>query len=156
MPRLSLPRLIASGLIVAASAGVAGATPQVGSPNTATADPLVARPPTQPCVVPLFDSIQFADFSPKPFLYTPPAACPAPWAKSVLDADFSVPAGRQLDRPANLWIGGANVYFGTTAEPSASVSPSWHVERDLTDMSPLFASPQPGEMHLDNLVNSTF
>jgi hypothetical protein len=136
--------------------GGALAAPTVGSPNTATADPPVAVPATTPCVVPLFAGVQFADFSPKSFSFAPPASCPAPWAKVVLAADFSVTAGRQFDRTASIWLGATNLYFGTTAEPSRTVSPSWHVENDLTDYSPLFASPQSGMVQLDNLVNSTF
>jgi hypothetical protein len=132
------------------------AQPTVGSSNTATADPTVPRPHTTPCAVQLYSNFQFADFSPKPFTYTPAAACPGPWAKVVLEADFSCTAGRQFDRTAEIAIGHANVYFGTTPEPSAAVSPSWHVERDLTDYSPLFRSAQTGEVNLGNLVNSTF
>ncbi|HEY8022338.1 MAG TPA: peptide-N4-asparagine amidase, partial [Thermoanaerobaculia bacterium] len=128
----------------------------IGSPNTATADPPVSRPATTPCAVQLFSGVAFADFSPKPFVYTPPAGCPGPWARVVLEADFSVSAGRQFDRTAQIAIGHANVYYGTTPEPSATVSPSWHVERDLTDYSPLFAAAQSGETNLGNLVNPTF
>ena len=130
--------------------------PTIGSPNTVTADPLVTRPRTQPCTVPLFTNIQYADFSPKSFSFTPPAGCPGPWAKVVFEGDFSINAGRQFDRTANIWIGGANIYFGTTAEPSRTVSRCWHVERDLTDYSALFTSSEPGEVDLGNLVNSTF
>jgi peptide N-acetyl-beta-D-glucosaminyl asparaginase amidase A len=132
------------------------AGPIVGSPNTATADPPVAVPGTTPCVVPLFAGLTFADFSPKLFRYAPSTACPGPWAKVVLAADFSVTAGRQFDRTASIWLGAANLYFGTTAEPSRTVSPSWHIERDLTDYRPLFTAPQPGMVQLDNLVNETF
>lgn len=128
----------------------------IGSANTVTADPPLRRPPGTPCVVTLFTSFTFADFSAKPFNYTPPAGCPGPYRKIVFQADWSVTAGRQFDRTANVWIGGANVYFGTTAEPSRKVSRSWHVERDLTDYAPLFASPQPGRADLGNLVDSTF
>jgi hypothetical protein len=128
----------------------------IGSPNTATADPTVPRPPTTPCAVQLFSDQVFADFSPKPFTYAPPAACPGPWAKVVLEADFSVTAGRQFDRTAQIALGHANIYYGTTAEPSRTVAPSWHVERDLTDYSPLFRTAQSGETNLGNLVNSTF
>jgi len=129
---------------------------QIGSPNTATADPPVPRPRTTPCVVQLFSNIAFANFSPKLFSFTPPAACPGPWAKVVLEADFSIQAGRQFDRTANIWIGGTNVYFGTTSEPSRTVARSWHIERDLTDYSALFNAPQNGRVDLGNLVNSTF
>ncbi len=128
----------------------------IGSANTATADPPVARPDTTPCEVTLFSNFTFADFSPKPFSFTPPSACPGPWAKVVLEADFSIQAGRQFDRTANIWIGGTNVYFGTTSEPSRTVARSWHIERDLTDYGSLFRSPQAGRVDLGNLVNSTF
>jgi hypothetical protein len=134
----------------------ATAQPTVGSSNTATADPAVPRPHTTPCTVALFSNFTFADFSPKPFIYTPPAGCPGPWAKVVLSADFSVTAGRQFDRTAQIALGHANIYYGTTAEPSAAVSPSWHVERDLTDYSPLFKTAQSGDVNLGNLVNPTF
>ncbi len=136
--------------------GAAHAAPIVGSPNTATADPPVAVPSTTPCVVPLFAGITFDNFSPKLFSYAPPATCHGPWAKVVLAADFSVTAGRQFDRTASIWLGGANVYFGTTAEPGGTVSRSWHIENDLTDYGALFAAPQAGMVQLDNLVNATF
>jgi len=128
----------------------------IGSANTATADPPVARPNTTPCEVTLFSNFTFADFSPKPFSFTPPSACPGPWARVVLEAEFSIQAGRQFDRTANIWIGGTNVYFGTTSEPSRTVARSWHIERDLTDYSALFKSAQTGRVDLGNLVNSTF
>lgn len=129
---------------------------QIGSPNNVTADPPVPRPSTTPCVVQLFSHVTFADFSPKPFTYTPPAACPGPWAKVVLEGDFSVTAGRQFDRTAQIAIGHVNIYYGTTPEPSAAVSPTWHFERDLTDYRPVFQTAQPGEANLGNLVNSTY
>lgn len=128
----------------------------IGSANTATADPPVPRPNTTPCVVTLFNNFAFADFSPKPFSFAPPAGCPGPWAKVVLNADFSIQAGRQFDRTAEIWIGGVNVYFGTTSEPSGAVARSWHIERDLTDYSALLTSAQNGRVDLGNLVNSTF
>src|SRR4051812_12410287 len=125
-------------------------TPSVGSANTVTADPPIARPATTPCAVPLFTNFSFANFNSQFFTYNPPA-CVGPWAKVVLEADFSIDAGRQFDRTANIWIGGANVYFGTTAEPSAAVARSWHIENDLTDYSPLFTSTQTGRVDLGNL-----
>lgn len=128
----------------------------VGSANTATADPPVTRPDTTPCVVQLFNGVAFADFSPKAFSFVPPADCPGPWAKVVLNADFSIQAGRQFDRTAEIWIGGVNVYFGTTSEPSGKMARSWHIERDLTDYTALFQNPQTGRVDLGNLVNSTF
>ena len=102
----------ALGGLLLAHAGAAGAQPvpftppTVGSANTAVADPPLARPHTTPCVVPLISAQQFADFNPKFFAYAPPAGCPGPWQKVVLEADYSVEAGRQYDRTATLWIGG--------------------------------------------------
>ncbi len=156
----TLKIIAAACLILAASAISAQTIPPpglvIGSANTATADPPVPRPNTTPCVVSLFNNVAFADFSPKPFSFTPPSGCPGPWAKVVLNADISIQAGRQFDRTANMRIGGVNVYFGTTSEPSGAVARSWHIERDLTDYSALLSTAQNGHMELDNLVNSTF
>jgi hypothetical protein len=151
---------VAASLLLAATALTAQAIPPpglvIGSGNTATADPTLARPNTTPCVVTLFNNFVFADFSPKPFSFTPPAGCPGPWAKVVLNADFSIQAGLQFDRTAEIWIGGANVYFGTTSEPSGAVARAWHIERDLTDYSALLSTAQNGRVDLGNLVNSQF
>ena len=144
------------GVAIFIAAWAAHAKLEIGSANTATADPPVARPRTPPCVVRLFDNLEFANFSPKSFAYLPPGDCPAPWQKVVLEADYSVQAGRQFDRTANLWISGVNLYFGTTAEPSRTVARSWHVERDITDYSAALIAPGPGTAVLGNLVNSTF
>jgi len=155
--RLSLAVFL---IAAAAAAQPTPVTPlTIGSANTATADPTVPRPKTTPCRVRLFTDMKFADFSPKFFAYAPPAACPGPWQKAVLEADYSVEAGRQFDRTATLWIGGVNVYFGTTAEPSRPphlVARAWHIERDLTEYGELLQAPSQGRAELGNLVNSTF
>lgn len=132
----------------------APSTPQVGSANTVTADPKVPRPAGQPCTVQLFSNLDFADFNPKFFSYS--AECAGPWAKVVLNADWSVDAGRQFDRTAEIWIGGTNVYYGTTAEPSKTVERSWHTEVELTDYSTLFTAAQGGRVDLGNLVDDTY
>ena len=128
----------------------------IGSANVAIADPAVPRPPTTPCNVVLFANQAFADFNSHSFNYTPPASCPGPWAKVVLEVDLSINSGRQYDRTAHIWLGGVNIYTGTTEEPSSTVGPNWHVERDLTDYSALFAGTQTGSVDLGNLVNSTY
>ncbi|HWX92717.1 MAG TPA: peptide-N4-asparagine amidase [Terriglobales bacterium] len=129
---------------------------QIGSSNTVTADPPVPRPHTTPCVVPLFTGLQFIDFSVPTYQYSPPADCPGPWKKVVFTADFSVTAGRQFDRTAIVDMGFVNLYFGTTSEPRHNLAPSWHIERDVTDYSALFTSPQTGDVILGNVVNSTY
>src|SRR3984885_12932882 len=123
----------------------------IGSANTVTADPNVARPSTKPCVVPLFSGAQFFDFNVENFNYAPPSACPGPWAKVVLKADISLNAGIQFDRTANFWLGPVNIYFGTTAEPS-NIGPSWHVENDLTDYSSIFYTAQSGQAVIGNTL----
>ncbi|HVR23719.1 MAG TPA: peptide-N4-asparagine amidase [Candidatus Polarisedimenticolia bacterium] len=128
----------------------------IGSANTVSADPKVTRPSTTPCVVQLFSNAEFDNFNPNSFTYTPPADCPGPWAKVVFEADINVTAGIQFDRTANFWLGPTNIYFGTTAEPSPNLGPSWHVESDLTDYRPIFSNPQQGTADIGNLVNSTF
>ena len=135
---------------------VAPSTPQIGSANTVTANAPIPRPSTSPCTVQLFQNLDFSDFNPKFFTYTPPSDCPGPWAAVIIEADWSVDAGRQFDRTAEIWIGGANVYFGTTAEPSHDVERSWHTESNLTEYSPLFTLPQNGRVDLGNLVNDTY
>ncbi len=130
--------------------------PPIGSENVAVADPDIPPPPTTPCVVTLFDQFTFIGFDAQSFDFAPPDDCPGPWQKVVLSADFDVTAGRQFDRTAEIWLGGANIYFGTTQEPRAAVAPTWHIERDVTDLSPLFASMQAGRVDLGNVVDDTY
>src|SRR5580704_15996416 len=123
----------------------------IGSANTVTADPNVTRPSTTPCVVQLFSAAQFYDFNVENFSYAPPADCPGPWAKVVLEADISLNAGIQYDRTANFWLGPVNIYFGTTAEPT-NIGPSWHIENDLTDYSSIFYTAQSGQANIGNTL----
>jgi hypothetical protein len=128
----------------------------IGSSNTVTADPSVPRPQETPCVVPLFSGFQFIGFNIQSFAFTPSPDCPGPWQKIVFTADFNVTAGRQFDRTAVVDLGYVNIYFGTTPEPRHNLSPSWHVERDLTEYAALFGSPQTGHVILGNVVNGTY
>src|SRR5215467_1321927 len=125
---------------------------QIGTQFEATADPLVPRPHVQPCVVPLFSNYQFAFFSTsnQSFQFTPPGNCTGPWQKVVLEINFSENGGVQFDRTASLYVANTNIYFGTTPEPLATETNTWHVERDITDYSALFAVPQQGTMVLQN------
>src|SRR5580692_8573810 len=152
-PVLSALALLSACAVTAqAQVVLVPSAPQIGSSNPITAEPPVVRPRGSACVVPLFQDLQFADFTPKVFAYTPPAGCAGPWAKVVFSADFTVTAGRQFDRTAQLYLGNANIYYGTTAEPRSALSPSWHVERDVTDLSAIFQSPQTGEANIGNFV----
>jgi hypothetical protein len=124
----------------------------IGSANTVSADPNVTRPSTTPCVVQLFSGAQFFDFNVENFTYSPPADCPGPWAKVVLEADINLNPGIQYDRTANFWLGPVNIYFGTTAEPSPNQGPSWHIENDLTDYSSIFYTAQSGQANIGNTL----
>jgi len=124
----------------------------IGSGNTVTADPNITRPSTTPCVVQLFTDAAFNDFNVENYTYTPPSACPGPWAKVILESDINLNAGIQYDRTANYWLGPVNIYFGTTAEPSPSLGPSWHVEKDLTDYSSIFYTTQSGQADIGNTL----
>ncbi len=162
--RRCAPLLTAAALpLIAAAAApppIVGPTINIGEMGVATAEPLVPVPPTTPCVVQLYTADSptgtFDDYSAHPFTYTPPAACPGPWNKVVFKADYNVTAGRQFDRTASVWIGGVNIYFGTTQEPRAIESPSWHVERDVTDLSNALTASAPGNAVLYNIYDSTY
>ncbi len=133
------------------------ATPgDVGTANDVTADPLVSRPAEAPCVATLFSGATFATYGPQAFAYAPPAGCPGPYAKIVFNGDFSVSAGRQFDRTASIEIGNVPIFFGTTAEPRSTLSPTWHLERDMTDDAALLGRPQSGEADIFNIVNATY
>jgi Peptide N-acetyl-beta-D-glucosaminyl asparaginase amidase A len=125
---------------------------QIGTQYTVTADPLVPRPHTKSCLVSLFNGYRFAFFSEttQNFQFTPPANCSGPYQKVVLDLDFSESAGHQFDRTATVYIANANIYFGTTPEPLSKATNTWHIERDITDYSALFANQQQGTIVLQN------
>ena len=149
---VSLPRGAAQRVADPGNARSAG----VGSSNTITADPPVVRPQIAPCVKRLFTDSTFSQYAAQTFAYEPPAGCPGPFQKIVFNGNFSVSAGIQFDRTASVEIGNVPLFFGTTAEPSPHLSPSWHVESDVTDDAKLLARPQPGEVDIFNIVNSTY
>ncbi|MBB5326750.1 peptide-N4-asparagine amidase [Tunturiibacter gelidoferens] len=154
---LSKLLLLALTCIGAAQAQVvlAPSTPQVGSSNPVSAEPSVTRPNVKPCTVSLLTNAPFDNFNATTFNYAPPAACPGPWAKVILTADFTVSAGNQFDRSAWFYLGDVNIFFGTTAEPRNNLSPSWHIERDVTDLTAVLKTAQPGSATIGNIVNST-
>lgn len=156
--RDTIGKLIAAGLLLLSATGQAQGTfslqpPVVGSANTANADPPVIRPTTTPCKVQLFSGFQFKGFATQQFTYIPPLGCPGPWSKVVFNGDFSVNGTNQFDRTAQIQLDDTLIYIGTTAEPSSSEQPSWHVESDLTDYTALFESARTGTVELGNLVN---
>jgi hypothetical protein len=152
IPALPLVALILCPLLFSASSLAQSTHRQIGTQFEVTADPVIPRPAEQPCVVQLFSGLQFAFFSDtaQNFSFEPPANCPGPWKKVVLNVDFSENAGIQFDRTASMYLANANIYFGTTPEPLATETNTWHVERDLTDYSALMSAAQQGTMVLQN------
>ncbi len=131
--------------------------PQVGSSNPVSPEPnTIARPTTTPCTVQLFSEVEFNDYGTRPISYTPQTKCAGPWSKVVLTADFTVTKGIQYDRTAKFFLGQTNIYFGTTAEPDPELSPSWHIEKDVTDLSATFKTAQTGYASIQNIVNATY
>ena len=156
-PRAALFAVLAAAIALPLSAQKSASPyPPITTTGTSlevTADPLVSRPPTKHCEVTLLTNQAFADFNNKNFNYTPPADCPGPWAKVIFTGDFSIDAGVQYDRTGQVFFGGVNIYFGTTAEPLQNQTDTWHVERDLTDYASLFKSSQTGYAILGNIVD---
>ena len=146
------PQAAAPGALVP----VAAFAPQASAAGVVVADAPLPRPTSSPCTVQLYSGMSYSGFDAHAFAYPGSGACGGKFAKVVLEADFSVNAGRQFDRTALISIGGVNLYFGTTQEPSAKVAPSWHVERDLTEYANALTAAATGYVRLDTVVDSTY
>lgn len=127
--------------------------------NPVTAEPPVSRPAGAHCTVTLADHFMSnaPDGTPQNFSGTlaPPAACAGPWAKVVMDYTVSV-SGRQFDRIGDLNIGGTEVYWGTTEEPSGPTPTTYTVSKDLTEYSALLRSPQPFHGGIGNYTSDVY
>lgn len=111
-----------------------------------SAAPAVTRPATESCTTTLAQDFpsNAPNGSPQNFsgTLTPPADCAGPWSKVVLDYTSKV-SGRQFDRSGTLDIGGINVWFGTTQEPSGPNTTTFNFSKDITDYASLLTTPQP-------------
>jgi Peptide N-acetyl-beta-D-glucosaminyl asparaginase amidase A len=123
--------------------------------NPVTALPPVSRPPVRHCAVTVMRH-DFANSYGQPFTgtVTPPAGCPGPWTKVVLDWTGTV-AGRQYDRLAGVWLGGAEILRTSTPEPDPA-GITWHVAKDISSFIPLLSQPEPVVADLGNIVNGTY
>lgn len=153
VPVVALALAPAQPALVAAAAPAA-APIEVDYQDPMTAAPPIQRPDTRHCTVQLMEH-DFAEFG-VPFTgtFAPPAGCPGPWSMVVMDWNGSV-AGRQFDRLAGVWIGGVEMLRMTTPEPDPS-GIRWHVEKDVSQYSPVLLRPQPVVVNLDNIVDGTF
>ena len=139
----------AVGMLAVASAAVDPVPP---SSTPLTAEPTIPRPASTPCVVTLVNDFLISeDTYGATFNYTPPTGCTGPWAKVVLQADYSFDDGALPNMTAmGLWLKGVNLHFGAT--PAADEPPfAWRVERDLTDMATLFRSSGTGAATMGGL-----
>ena len=139
------------------SAIPAAAGNEVNYQDPLTAAPPIVRPPTPSCTTTVMQDFAF-NSSVGNGVYsgtlTPPAACPGPWNKIVLDFTGQV-AGRQFDRLMNVWVGGAQVFQSSTPEPDPD-GITWHVEHDATRYSSLFTQAQPIKVELQNYVTGIY
>ncbi|MBV9099017.1 MAG: hypothetical protein JO079_13265 [Frankiaceae bacterium] len=159
MRRLLLPAVLT---LLAAVGGVGLAAPSAPSLPTDTqqqvsADMPIQVPATHSCTVALMThDFKNSYGSPYNGTYAPPAGCKGPWAKVVLTLTSTV-AGTQFDRDLYVAIGHAVVLDGTTSEPCCTGNAStWTVQRDVTDITALLLKPQPVQVELDNVNDSTY
>lgn len=138
-----------AGLCLAIGLPASAAPLVVGSGNEAVIEPAVDHPIETPCSVPLVSKAAFGSAT-VTYNFTPPAACPGPWAKVILYVGISLNQGRQFDRTGLLTLGGVPLWFGTTAEPRATLAPYWAFEKDLTEYTALFETAQIGALQIPN------
>ncbi|PKU65225.1 Peptide-N4-(N-acetyl-beta-glucosaminyl)asparagine amidase A [Dendrobium catenatum] len=79
--------------------------------------------------------------------YYPPADCPAPWSRVVLELSGSA-SDIQKDRIAAIWLSGAELLRTSTPFP---LSPGvfWRVQKDITRYTSLLRSPSPDDNSTD-------
>jgi hypothetical protein len=150
--RLALFAVCVAGAALLGTAPASGGD-EVNYQDPLTAAPPISRPPTRSCSVTVMQDFAFnSSIGQGVFNGTlaPPAACPGPWSKIVLDFTGKV-AGRQFDRLLNVWVGGAQVFQSTTPEPDPD-GITWHVEHDATRYGSLFAQSEPIKVELQNYV----
>ena len=111
--------------------------------------PAVPVPAGEPCVVNLFQNVEIYEqlpdsgISPTPYTYSPPAGCNGPWAKVVLKVDLQ----DYGDDPTRAYIRLAGIQMFQGSMPSRGLN-TWHVERDVTDLSSLLTQAQTGQVAL--------
>lgn len=142
--------------ILACLAAGDAAADETTSQNPVTAAPPIVRPNTKSCSVTIADNFAFTFDNPDIGTYQPPADCPAPWAKVVLDFDGTV-KGRQFDRIGGVWISQKELLRTSTPEPTPA-GITWHVEKDVTEYSSVLSNPasQQSIVRVSNFVVGPF
>ncbi|HEX4790466.1 MAG TPA: peptide-N4-asparagine amidase [Actinospica sp.] len=146
----------AAAKATAGSSGAGADYVENGYQNPVSAFQPVSRPDTRSCTVTAMQYDFANSYATGDYIgtLTPPTACQGPWSKVVLDWYGSV-SGRQYDRLAGVWIGGAEVFRTSTPEPDAQ-GISWHVDENLSQYIPLLTKTQPLDVSLGNVVNSQY
>ncbi|HEY3206753.1 MAG TPA: peptide-N4-asparagine amidase, partial [Gaiellaceae bacterium] len=158
MPATKLVALVscAVGAILLSSVPAAAGN-EINYQDPLTAAPPIVRPPTTSCTTTVMQDFAFNSSIGQGIFngtLAPPAACPGPWSKIVLDFTGKV-AGRQFDRLMNVWVGGAQVFQSSTPEPDPD-GITLHVEHDATAYSSLFAQSEPIKVELQNYVTDIY
>lgn len=124
---------------------------QADSAGVTTVAPGVPVPAGEPCVVNLLQNVTLyeqtpgSDPTPTAYTYSPPAGCRGPWAKVVLKVDLQDSG----DDPTLAYIRLAGIEMFRGSMPSyANRSNTWHVERDVTDLSSLLTQAHAGQVAL--------
>ncbi|KAG0056137.1 hypothetical protein BGZ83_006232 [Gryganskiella cystojenkinii] len=112
------------------------------------------------CTVQQFEHV-FANSYGIPYVgkYQPAAASshcgnPDQWSRVTLEV-VGKARGRQYDRIAGIWIGGAEVLRTSTPEPTLA-GIEWRITKDISSVLPLLKSTQDIVMELDNVYNSVY
>lgn len=141
-------------LVVPATPALAGEG--LSYQNPVTADRPVPVPPTKSCTVTLASDYvtNTSAGAPQPYhgTFTPPAACPGPWAKVVLNWTGQE-SGRQYDRAGGISFGGAQIFYTSTPEPDPA-GITWHAQKDVTEYTSVFTAGQPFTIDVPNYVNA--
>ncbi|MHB1432919.1 MAG: peptide-N4-asparagine amidase [Streptosporangiaceae bacterium] len=154
-------RIVIAAAIAVVAAALTPAAPALAGEglsyqNPVTADMPIATPPTPSCTVTLAADYVTNTSTGAPQNYTgtfnPPAACPGPWAKVVLNWTGQE-AGRQYDRAGGIMMGGAQIFFTSTPEPDPA-GITWHASKDVTEYTSLFTAGQPFTIDVGNYVSS--
>jgi hypothetical protein len=155
MSKRILAVLSAVAIAVALTQGVAKAGEGVYYQDPVTADMPVPVPPTASCTVTLADDYVTNDAggNAKDYhgTFAPPASCPGPWAKVVLNWTGRE-AGRQYDRAGGITFGAAQIFFTSTPEPDPD-GITWNAQKDVTEYTSLFTAGQPYTISVPNYLS---
>lgn len=124
--------------------GAVAAQPATSTSKIYTVDPHVPRGSGKPCVVELFHDA-LLDYQPD-YSYAPPPGCPGPWAKVVLQLEFSGASHDSMVNWIDVELADIPIFVGT--DPKYPHLTNWSAERDLTDYSSILMRPGAGQVIL--------